>query len=357
MRVPGTPASADSVHHGADRPVAQRGGLRVLPVLSRAPETGFGLGAAIVRVTHNFADTSVRPSTLDGVVVGTQKGQAKVMLEDEVWTPGNRWRVYGMFAFDRSPTSFYGVLQGAKVPIDPLAYYTTDSYTFYATADHQVLPGLFIGAGVKSMANHAVAARPDSIVSSAAGISGHGGRVTGLEQTITYDTRDNIYASRRGSYLLLQHFFATALTGSEYRVERFKVDARTFIPLRTDHVLALQVTHERLNGDIPFEQLPTLGGSLLMRGYVPGQYRDREVTSAQAELRVKLVGRFGMTTWGGGAVVCNPPHCGATWSDVLPTTGVGLRYYLVPAERLSVRMDYGFGRQSHGLYFDFTEAF
>ena len=349
-------APTDTAHRTVKPAPTHGGGLRVLPVVSHAPETGIGLGAALVRVTRNLADTTVRPSTLDGVLVGTQKKQAKFLLEDEIWTSGNRWRIYGSLAFDRTPTPFYGVLLGAHAPVDPLAFYSTDTYGVYLTADHQVRPGLYLGVGIKSTANHAVADRPDSLVADAPRVSGHGGRVMGLEQTITYDTRDNIYGARHGSYLLLQHFSAAKITGSEYRVERFKVDARTFFPIRSEHVLALQVLHDNLTGDAPFEQLPTIGGSLMMRGYVPGQYRDRQITSAQAELRLKLIGRFGMTTWGGGAVVCNL-HCSASWSDILPTSGVGVRYYLVPAERLTVRVDLGFGRQTHGLYFDFTEAF
>lgn len=335
---------------------ANGGRLRVLPVVSRAPETGIGLGVALVRVTRSAVDTTLRPSTLDGVLTGTQKRQAKFLIEDEIWTAGNRWRIYGSLEFDRAPTPFYGVLLGAHAPVEPLAFYTTDSYYVDLSADRLIRPGLYIGAGIRSATNQPVAVRPDSLVAGAPGIKGTGGRVTGVEQTITYDTRDNLYGARHGSYLLLKHFIAAPVTGSQYRLDDLKAEARMFFPIRTEHVIALQSTYETLSGDVPFEQLPTIGGSNVMRGYVPGQYLDRQITTAQAELRLKLAGRFGVTTWGGAALVCGL-HCTASWRDILPTSGVGLRYYLVPAERLTVRVDLGFGRRVHGLYFDFTEAF
>ena len=39
----------------------------------------------------------------------------------------------------------------------------------------------------------------------------------------------------------------------------------------------------------------------------------------------------------------------------LPNVGAGLRFELQP--RANVRVDVGFGRRSHGIYFNFNEAF
>jgi len=43
------------------------------------------------------------------------------------------------------------------------------------------------------------------------------------------------------------------------------------------------------------------------------------------------------------------------FTSVLPSLGVGLRVELI--RRVTVRLDFGFGRESRAVYFNFLEAF
>ena len=351
-----TQTTTDSTRVTAESARSIFAGLRLLPVLTRAPETGLAFGAALVQVRRFNADTSTRPTTNEASLIATQKHQLTLYLEREVWTTANRWRLNGVLSYERYPLPFYGVFLGSKASLDPLQYYTTDTYAINAAADRRIAPGLYVGLGYKGIRNTPVAQRPSDLLANGSIVGGNGGTVSGIEQSLTYDTRDNIYGARHGSYLLLQHFNAARFTGSDFTESKIKVEARRFLPIRTEHAFALQAQYEASTGNVPFEQLPTIGGSNVMRGYVFGRFRDRQIASAQAELRVKVIGRFGVASWFGGAVVCGS-HCVANWGDVLPTSGVGVRYFLIPAERLTLRLDFGFGRHSNGFYLDFTEAF
>ena len=44
-------------------------------------------------------------------------------------------------------------------------------------------------------------------------------------------------------------------------------------------------------------------------------------------------------------------------SKIKTSIGVGVRYLVLPKERINVRIDLGFGTQHPGLYFNIREAF
>jgi len=44
-------------------------------------------------------------------------------------------------------------------------------------------------------------------------------------------------------------------------------------------------------------------------------------------------------------------------SGVIYSVGAGIRFLVVPDERLGVRLDYGAGRESSEVYFSILEAF
>ena len=62
--------------------------------------------------------------------------------------------------------------------------------------------------------------------------------------------------------------------------------------------------------------------------------------------------RHGFVTWVGAGTLGNDP---AHLQGIVPSAGAGYRFELQP--RSNVRMDFGIGRHSHGIYFNFTEAF
>ncbi len=330
------------------------GALRLLPIFTIAPETGVSLGVAAVQVVRPGRDTVTRPSTNQGVLVATEKRQWRLYLERERWLTGNRWHYDAIFSFQHWPQPFYGI--GPNVPSEPLEYYTPDTWQAYFGLDRRLAEGVYFGMayrGIRTRVVHDVAG--GALLNS--GLPGrNGGDLSALEQTLAYDTRDNVFGAHRGSYVALIHQGGLKALGSDWQMDDWKVDARQFFPIRTEHVLALQATYEVAGGGVPFDLMPTMGGSNVMRGYVTGQYRGRQVMTAQAEGRALAWGRFGVVGFVGGAIVCGRT-CAESSSGVLPSYGVGLRWFLVPTERVTIRIDQGWGRRTNGFYFDFTEAF
>ncbi len=93
-----------------------------------------------------------------------------------------------------------------------------------------------------------------------------------------------------------------------------------------------------------------------MRGFFTGRYRDHGLFAAQLEYRMPLVWRFGVVGFGSvGEVV---PSLGFFTFDKLRFAGGGgLRFALVPSEKLNIRIDFAMAGNSTGFYMALGEAF
>jgi outer membrane protein assembly factor BamA len=170
------------------------------------------------------------------------------------------------------------------------------------------------------------------------------------------DNRDNVNYPTSGSYRRIDVTFSQGVWGSEYSYNRFRIDARKFIALPRSHVLAVRGYAASAPGDAPFTQLPRLGGSSLMRGFFTGRYRDHALIAAQVEYRLPLVWRLGAVAFGSAGQVA--PSVGLLAIDRFRFAGGGgLRFTLVPSEKVNIRMDLAMAGSSSGFYLALGEAF
>jgi hypothetical protein len=173
------------------------------------------------------------------------------------------------------------------------------------------------------------------------------------------DTRDNILGPSAGVF---RQFTLGATQARDHAPGhrqrsslRFAGDLRRYDSLGRG-VLAMRVSGEGIAGNSPFDLVPAAGSDTLLRGYVRGRVRDRFVGAAEAEYRSATWHRAGITSFVGlGA--SHPLGRTDGKAQLLPTVGMGVRYLLQPADRLTVRVDYARGRYGSGLYVALGEAF
>jgi hypothetical protein len=95
-----------------------------------------------------------------------------------------------------------------------------------------------------------------------------------------------------------------------------------------------------------------------LRVYTWGRYRDNSMLFALAEYRYMVKKGNGELSKHGFVFFAGAGTIGKTISDfggLLPAVGLGYRLEVQP--RMNLRIDYGFGVESHGFYFIFNEAF
>ncbi|TRX63293.1 hypothetical protein [Carboxylicivirga sp. M1479] len=101
-----------------------------------------------------------------------------------------------------------------------------------------------------------------------------------------------------------------------------------------------------------------LGTPFDLRGYTWGRYRNNSMYYALAEYRHMFyknddtISKHGFTTWlGAGSIGSDTTE----FEQYLPSLGVGYRLEVQP--RMNLRVDFGFGLETFGFYFNFNEAF
>jgi outer membrane translocation and assembly module TamA len=93
-----------------------------------------------------------------------------------------------------------------------------------------------------------------------------------------------------------------------------------------------------------------------LRGFSATDYLGRTSASGQAELRWQLSKRWGVVGFGGAG------HVGSSFNEIrerelIPSYGVGVRFSVLPAKRINLRVDYARSSDSDAIHIAVGEAF
>ena len=234
--------------------------------------------------------------------------------------------------------------------------YTRRDFNTSARYMHHFVGGLWAGAGLNL--RYDKGDKFDSIGESFLSLGGQMVRsvfTTGISVSGVYDTRDNDHTTARGLYVALNYELRPKAFGNYHKtLNHFTAQIDYFTPLWQGCVMAIDAYGDLWSSDAPWLYWASIGGSERMRGYYLGRYTDRKMITAQLELRQAVWGPFGVCVWGGAGTIfdkCKEFDA----SKILPNGGLGVR--IAAGDRTVLRVDYGFGRKSHGLIINVNEAF
>ncbi len=157
---------------------------------------------------------------------------------------------------------------------------------------------------------------------------------------IAYDSRDNFSDPQKGIFLKLEQLFNFSMFDRKPYYNTI-LTADFFIPAWKGAVIAIDTFGDLNFGDTPWMMWPVLGGETRMRGYYEGRFRDKNMLSAQLELRQHIYKGHGIVAWGGAGNVF-PSFSQLDTKHTLPTYGVGYRFKFWG---IILRADVGFGLQ------------
>lgn len=328
--------------------------IQPLPALGSAPETGLQYGATVLAVWEPAAIHHTRPASLTASAMRTAKSQTRLRLDAERWTRGNARRIAGSLQWQEFPLSFFGV--GDRTPESAEEIFTPTGTEATLTVQQRLSGSWYVMAGARHLEQRITT---DSAgVLATTGVRGaDGGTITEWSVGVSTDTRDNLFAPRRGH--LVQATYARSADGvwSEFAYGALRIDARRYQMVGNGHVIASQLQVTSVDGGAPFDQLALVGNSDILRGYARGRYRDRSLAAAQGEYRSPHWHRVGAVVFGGAGIVA-PSLSVLTSHRVLPTYGAGLRATIDQRQRTGVRLDYGRGADgASGVYIGFNNAF
>jgi len=179
--------------------------------------------------------------------------------------------------------------------------------------------------------------------------------VASLGVRVQYDSRDDVFAPRSGIFFDVLGRIARESVGSDWDYEHHVVAWNAYRNVRERDVVAVRVAACSAI-DAPFFDLCLFGSGADLRGYTGGRYRDEAMVATQAEYRWWFHRRWGATAFVGVGEVA--PSFGDLDTDrLLPAGGIGLRWQVSKRERLGLRVDYAWGKDSSAFYVSVGEAF
>jgi hypothetical protein len=323
----------------------------ILPAAFHTPETGFGGGLGWGYFFRDRLET--HPSSLSGFLFYTEKKQTIIELASEMYL--RRWvRWLGTnLSYLKFPNSFYGI--GRETTEDMEETYTSESVSVRLVAQRLIRANIRLGPEYEFRHEVPYGFEEGGMLETGQIPGSESHIVSGLGLRLTWDTRDNIYYSREGRLFIIRLLLTGRPLGSDYRFARLSLDVRQFLASGRRQTLGLRGYFAVLGGEAPFQDLPYLGGSGGMRGYPEGRYRDKVAAVLQAEYRLYLWWRLGMTAFGSLGEVSHAVG-DLTFDSIKYAGGFGLRFRLTD-DGLNLRLDTGFTEEGAGFYIVTGEAF
>lgn len=325
------------------------------PFLYYTPETNlaFGLaGSYLFREADSLPEN--RPSVISPLFIYTLNKQFKAQISSDIYLQKGNYVLKTEIKLEKFPDKYFGI--GNNTREANREDYTSQNFGISLSLLREF--GRNLKAGLRySFATWTIKEWGSLGPSAGESIPGNrGGIVAGPTFLLNLDNRDNIFYPGRGEFFEMGYTFFDHTVGSDFNFHLFQLNLRKYIPLFSSHVIALQSLLQLEWGNVPFYCLSQLGGQNLMRGYYQGRFRDKDLIALQAEYRLPIVWKIGGVAFASiGQVADRLEHFAA--GQFRYTMGAGLRYLFDKKEKIQIRADVGFGRDSTGFYLSIFEAF
>jgi hypothetical protein len=349
-------ANATELLREIESPVVKRSWFAV-PIGFYQEETSVGFGATggYYFKSHDLS----KISSISGSIIYTLNNQAKININPRFYFFNNKMYLTGNVNLRHYPDHYYGI--GNTPPVDDMLYtaqtFSVNVQPFYLF-NEKVMLGMYLGVrGERLLLADSVAAmRP--YVQQQYGLTGWDPYfMFGMGVQFAYDSRDNgFYPQKFSNFLKFSAITYQQALGSSFSVTSFALDFRQYIPTWLGQVFAWQVYADvNLGKEIPFQMLPTIGGSDKLRGFRERKYTDNSMFLVQAEYRIPIWWRLK------AAVFCSVGDVFDVYNPTIHRVkigyGAGLRFRLNDA-RVNLRLDVAGNNEGEvKFYITATEAF
>lgn len=328
-----------------DKTATKKFDVSVVGAPTYSSTTGLGLGvmaAGLYRIDRT--NMQVSPSTVSLFARATLKGVYNVGIEGINIFKDNRDRLNYRIAFTSLPSDFWGLGYDAAVNNTPVNY-TSNNQQVEVSYYHRLCRNLYIGTRVNF--DYIYAKNSDrELIAPLIGSAKSEALSTGFSLLLEYDSRDFIPNPYRGVYFSMQGMIRPkALSNTKSNSWKIAGTASYYQKLWKGGLIAMDLYVESNSSGTPWQLYARMGSKYRMRGYYEGRFTDRNMVTAQVELRQRVWRRIGVAVWG-GAGNCFNSWSSYQWSHTLPNYGIGLRWEF--KKRVNVRFDYGFGGRVNG---------
>lgn len=308
-----------------------------------------GMGAGYFKM--NGKDT-ISPSSNAGLAgLYTTSNSYMLFGFSQLYFKEDRWRMRAAAGIVDVNFQFY--YESPVAAVGSFVDYQTKANLVLFQLQRKVFRRVYAGVTGTYMASTTTFNFPNEL----GGDSTHKSALNNIGYILSNDTRDNVNYPVRGMFLNFKNQFYQNWVGSDYDFTRYVLSYNQFFSLKKNerHVLVMRANIDIAVGDVSFEG-QTVVGMDDIRGYSQGKYRGNQVYTLQTEYRWNFYKRFGMVAFFGFASAVEN-FSEIFESQVLPGVGAGLRFRMIPSEKINIGIDGAVGRDDYSITFRIGESF
>jgi hypothetical protein len=317
----------------------------LVPTFSVSPKLGASLGA-LAGYLHYFDEqskvsmfgVSAQYTSTGSMVAGT----------------------FGKASFDQDRQRVILAIIGGNIKNDyddflgtGIEVHTSDELRAVATRYlYRVVDDWFVGAQAV-YTNYATFGQTplDESVVNALGLTGF--KSGGLGAAAYHDSRDIEAAPSRGWLLNANNIAYREWMAGSNDFDVYRLDYRGFWEHAGGHVLAV-----RQNNHWTVDAPPSGNATVNLRGYNPGQYLGRNMSSIEIEERLRIAEKWTATIFAGAACLYGDGRACSDNANLFPTAGAGVQYVLKRREGIVVNLEYAAGKDgNYGVYLKLGYSF
>ncbi len=340
--------SSEDGHLDVSEFVDQAYGFIPVLVPITEPAVGAGLAGALAFIDkpEQKVGNVQRPniSVLGGFA--TENGTQGVLAGDmRYWLDGRLQTMVG--GLDATVNlDYYGADEQSALYDNPLSY-ALDLSAAMAQASYRVGRHSWLGLGY-------VIADTDAGLDSQTALPSTRDTSTtlgGLTISATWDTRDNLFTPRGGSYLTLSNIAFDEALGSDRDFNRVSVIGMQYLTLAPDWYMGWREMLASGSGDTPFYAKPYV----YMRGVPAMRYQGDNIAQIETELTWQFHPRYSALAFVGAGAASREIGELSRSSDVV-AGGAGMRYEIARKYGVHMGMDVAWSRDGGAVYIQFGSA-
>jgi hypothetical protein len=342
------PGIAPDIREDETKLKVQRGDFVIVPIPISNPtlDTGLVVGAAYF-YPQSEEEKKLQPAsvTAAGGMYTSNASRAFVLVQQNYWKR-NMWR-------------FTGALGAADLRLSLLAPDQTSTGQsvdwringefLFAKLSRKLTGNWYGGVNMRLVnAEQSIEAG----VSSSGFDLGPDVRSSGLGVSVEFDSRDMPLNTYSGQYFKADALFNDEAIGSSQTYQSYGLAYRSYHEVGDSLVLAWELQACKRGGSAPLWDACTIK----LRGFPATDYLGKVSGSGQIEARWRLSKRWGLVGFAGSGYVGNS-FSGVREHEAIPSYGAGVRFMVLTAKRINMRLDYARSTDSNAVHFSVGEAF
>jgi hypothetical protein len=328
---------------------AQRGNLVVVPIPISNPTLDTGLvGGAAYFYPQSEEQKQQQPASLTAAagMYTSNDSKAFAVAQQNYWKD-DRWRFTGVVGAADLRLSLLApdeTGQGASVD------WRINGNFLFTKLSRRLTGNWYGGAFVRAIdANQSINAdiRDDQTEFEVGDV-----RSVGVGLVAEYDSRDLPLNTYAGRHLKIDVLFNDETFGSNQTYQSYSAVFRSYHRIADSVVLAWEVQGCKRGGTAPLWDACLVK----LRGFPATDYLGRVSASGQIETRWQMSRRWGLVGFAGSGYV-GDSFAGVREREPIPSYGAGIRFMVLPAKRINIRLDYARSENSDAIHFSVGEAF